>query len=209
MAFEGLIPSPGAPRWSIANRHAPAWIRKRRIARRRRARENAAAGMPPETFSPRRILIVTDAWRPQVNGVVRTLESLAASLRARGFEVKFITPDMFRSAPLPSYPEIRLALFAGRKVREIIEAFEPDAIHIATEGTLGLAARRYCVRHGVRFSTAFHTRYPDYIHARFRVPHKWIWSWLRWFHRPAINVMAPTPTMKACLEEQGFANARV
>ena len=148
--------------------------------------------------TPKRILIVSDAWRPQVNGVVRTLEATVESLRAHGHEVRLITPDQFRSVPMPFYPEIRLALFARRTVARTIESFAPDAIHIATEGPLGHAARRYCVRHGVRFSTAFHTRYPDYVSARLPVPKSWVWAWLRRFHRPAINVMAPTATMKAC-----------
>jgi glycosyltransferase involved in cell wall biosynthesis len=166
--------------------------------------------MPPEPFSPKRILIVTDAWRPQVNGVVTTLEQTAKALSAQnGFEVKFITPEQFRTVPLPSYPEIRLSLFAYRQVARTIESFAPDAIHIATEGTLGHAARRYCVRHGVRFSTAFHTRYPDYISARMPVPRSWVWWWLRWFHRPSISVMTPTATMQRALQEQRLANVTV
>ncbi len=165
--------------------------------------------MAPEPFNPKRILIVTDAWKPQVNGVVRTMEATAEVLRANGHDVRFVTPDMFRSFPLPFYPEIRMAMFAGRKVRQIIESFQPDAVHIATEGTLGHSARRYCVRHGVRFSTAFHTRYPDYVSARMPVPKSWVWGWLRWFHRPAINVMAPTATMKRHLEAEGLQNVQV
>lgn len=195
--------------WSIKRDTTPLWIRMRRAARRTRASEIAAAGMAPEPFNPKRILIVTDAWAPQVNGVVRTLEALAATLRQSGHDVRFITPDLFRTVPLPTYPEIKLALFAGRRVKKIIEQFQPDAIHIATEGTLGLAARRYCVRNGVRFSTAFHTRYPDYISARMPIPESWVWAWLRWFHRPAINVMAPTLAMKQSLELHGFRNAKV
>ena len=195
--------------WSIVTPEPPLWIRLKRTARRLRAQEIAAAGMAPEPFNPKRILIVTDAWKPQVNGVVRTLEALSANLQAAGYVVRFVTPEQFRTVPLPSYPEIRLALFAKKRVKQVIESFAPDAIHIATEGTLGLAARNYCVRNGVRFSTAFHTRYPDYIHARSRIPRSWIWRPLKWFHRPAINVMVPTATMKACLEEQGFLNAKV
>lgn len=174
-----------------------------------RALEIAAAGMAPEPVPPKRILIVTDAWKPQVNGVVRTMEATAGVLRAQGHDVRFVTPDMFRSFPLPFYPEIRMAMFAGRKVRQIIGSFAPDAIHIATEGTLGHAARRHCVKHGVRFSTAFHTRYPDYVSARMPVPKSWVWAWLRRFHRPAINVMAPTATMKRQLEAEGLKNVQV
>lgn len=195
--------------WSILPDRTPLWIRLRRIARRARASEIAAAGMAPEPFNPKRILIVSDAWKPQVNGVVRTLEATVEALRARGHEVRLVTPDMFRSFPLPFYPEIRMAMFAGRRVRAIIESFAPDAIHIATEGTLGHAARRYCVKHGVRFSTAFHTRYPDYVSARLPVPKSWVWGWLRWFHRPAVNVMAPTATMKRHLEAEGLTKVQV
>ncbi len=195
--------------WSRLQLQTPLWIVLRRGARRARALESATAAMAPQPLTPKRILIVSDAWLPQVNGVVRTLEATVASLRAHGHEVRLITPDQFRSVPMPFYPEIRLALFAGRTVARTIESFAPDAIHIATEGPLGHAARRYCVRHGVRFSTAFHTRYPDYVSARLPVPKSWVWAWLRRFHRPAINVMAPTATMKACLEGYGFSNARV
>lgn len=165
--------------------------------------------MAPEPFNPKRILIVTDAWKPQVNGVVRTMEATVEVLRSRGHDVRLITPDMFRSFPLPFYPEIRMAMFAGRRVRQIIESFAPDAVHIATEGTLGHAARKYCVRHGVRFSTAFHTRYPDYVSARLPVPKSWVWAWLRRFHRQSISVMAPTATMKRHLEAEGLRNVKV
>lgn len=196
--------------WAITRDRTPLWIRLRRASRRARAREVAAAGMPPEPFSPKRILIVSDAWRPQVNGVVTTLEQTARALsRANGFELRFITPDQFRTIPLPSYPEIRLSLFSGRRVRKTIESFAPDAIHIATEGPLGHAARRYCMAHGIRFSTAFHTRYPDYVSARFPLPRSWVWWWLRWFHRPSISVMAPTATMQRALEAEGLTNVKV
>lgn len=196
--------------WAIRPDRTPLWIRLRRAARRARAREVAAAGMPPEPFSPKRILIVSDAWRPQVNGVVTTLEQTAKALsRSNGFELRFITPDQFRTVPMPSYPEIRLSLFAGRKVRKAIESFAPDAIHIATEGPLGHAARRYCVRRGIRFSSAFHTRYPDYVSARLPIPRSWVWWWLRWFHRPSISVMTPTATMQRALEAEGLVNVKV
>ena len=165
--------------WSRLQLQTPLWIVLRRGARRARALESATAAMAPQPLTPKRILIVSDAWLPQVNGVVRTLEATVASLRAHGHEVRLITPDQFRSVPMPFYPEIRLALFAGRTVARTIESFAPDAIHIATEGPLGHAARRYCVRHGVRFSTAFHTRYPDYVSARLPVPKSWVWAWLR------------------------------
>lgn len=201
---------------AISRPAPPLWIALRRAARRERAKRAQTGGPVPNWMElsttrarPQKILIVTDAWAPQVNGVVRTLEHLAATLSAMGHEIRTITPDSFRTWPLPTYPEIRLALFPARKVARLIEAFAPDAIHIATEGTLGLAARRYCVRNGIQFSTAFHTRYPDYVHARFRVPHSWVWSFLRWFHKPAVSVMAPTEAMRAELEAQGIARACV
>lgn len=155
------------------------------------------------------ILIVTDAWTPQVNGVVRTLEGTIKSLQAMGHVVKVISPDAFRTIPLPGYPEIRLAMFAKNAVARVIDSFQPDAIHIATEGTLGLAARRVCVRWKIPFSTAFHTRYPDYVHARYRIPRGLTWAWLKWFHKPAASVMVATDTLKRELQSHGFGNVRI
>src|SRR4051812_29763756 len=125
-----------------------------------------------------KILIVTDAWAPQVNGVVRTLEILAKDLAALGHTVHMVTPLGRRTFPLPTYPEIRLAFFQNAALTREIRKFAPDAVHIATEGSLGLAARRICIKHGIAFSTAFHTRFAEYVHARFRfVPEKMIWRW--------------------------------
>jgi len=157
----------------------------------------------------RMILIVTDAWAPQVNGVVRTLEGTVRALQAMGHVVKIISPDAFRTIPLPSYPEIRLALFAKNTIARVIDSFRPDAIHIATEGTLGLAARRVCVRWKIPFSTAFHTRYPDYVHARYRIPRRLTWAWLKWFHKPAASVMVATETLRRELLGHGFGNVRI
>ena len=105
---------------------------------------------------PMRILVATDAWAPQVNGVVRTLETLGMQLTRLGHDVRFVTPEGFRTIPMPTYPEIKLALFARRAVGRIIDEFKPDAIHIATEGPVGLATRRNCMRRGIPFSTSFH-----------------------------------------------------
>jgi glycosyltransferase involved in cell wall biosynthesis len=157
-----------------------------------------------------KVLIVTDAWSPQVNGVVRTLEILRKDLAALGHTVRTITPLGRRTFPLPTYPEIRLALFQRRALTREIREFAPDAVHIATEGSLGLTARRICLKHGIAFSTAFHTRFAEYVHARFRlVPEKVIWRWLRWFHHPATAVMVATNTLKHELESRGFRHLKL
>ena len=157
-----------------------------------------------------KIMIVTDAWSPQVNGVVRTLETLGKDLASLGHTVRYITPLGRRTFPLPTYPEIRLALFQRRALMREIGDFAPDAIHIATEGSLGLTARRICLKHGIAFTTAFHTRFAEYVHARFRlVPERVIWRWLRWFHRPAHAVMVATNTLKRDLAAHGFKNLRL
>lgn len=153
-----------------------------------------------------RIQIFTDAWHPQVNGVVRTLETLQRELTAMGHEVDFVTPAEFRTLPLPTYPEIRLALGAGRRVAARIRDFRPDAIHLATEGPIGFAARRHCVRRGLTFTTAFHTRFPEYVHARIRLPVNWGYKAVRWFHGPAARVMVPTPSVLEDLRRRGLDN---
>ncbi|HAH09129.1 MAG TPA: alpha-mannosyltransferase [Alphaproteobacteria bacterium] len=158
---------------------------------------------------PRRILIVTDAWAPQVNGVVRTLETLVTELQRLGHDVRTITPKDFSTFPMPTYPEIRLAVFPRPKIRRILEEFRPDAIHIATEGTLGLAARNLCVERGQPFTTSFHTKFPEYVHARFRVPTRWTYALMRWFHAPATAVMVATRTLEDELTALGFKNLRI
>lgn len=153
-----------------------------------------------------RILIISDAWYPQINGVVRCLNTTAEHLRGMGHEVEVIGPAEFKSIPAPTYPEIRLALFPGRKVKKMIEAFRPVAIHIATEGPLGLAARRYCVRRKFQFTTSYHTMFPLYLRLRFGLPEKWTYAWLRWFHKPSSAVMISTQTMSDLLTSNGFRN---
>ena len=153
-----------------------------------------------------KIMIVTDAWKPQVNGVVRTLKNTTRELTALGHRVELVTPLEFRTVPCPTYPEIRLSLFARRGVHARINAFGPDALHIATEGPLGLAARAYALKHGIPFTTAYHTRFPEYVEARFRIPTSATYRFLRWFHGPSLAVMAPTPVVKADLEKHGFTN---
>jgi glycosyltransferase involved in cell wall biosynthesis len=153
-----------------------------------------------------RILIVTDAWRPQVNGVVRTLETTGRELEQMGHFVGYITPNQFLTTPMPTYPEIRLSLLPNRKLATMINGFKPDAIHIATEGTLGRAARRFCLRRAHPFTTSFHTRFPEYTHARFKVPLEWSYRFLRDFHRPAAAVMVATDSLVEELSERGFDN---
>lgn len=153
-----------------------------------------------------KIMIVTDAWEPQVNGVVRTLKSTTRELTALGHRVELLTPLEFRTVPCPTYPEIRLSLLPGRRVRERIEQFAPDALHIATEGPLGMAARSYALKHGLPFTTAYHTRFPEYVQARFGIPLSATYRFLRWFHGPSRAVMAPTPVVKQDLEKFGFGN---
>ncbi len=156
-----------------------------------------------------RIALVTDAWEPQVNGVVRTLNTTVQHLSLAGHVVRAITPLDFRTIPCPTYPSIRLALFPGRGVARLVEAFKPDAIHIATEGPLGLAARRYCVRRKLPFTTAFHTQFPEYIRMRVPIPVAWTYALLRRFHAKAERTMVPTPTQRDKLLAWGFRNLRL
>lgn len=153
-----------------------------------------------------RILIVSDAWEPQVNGVVRTLKTTRDTLIAEGHTAEVIGPDRFRSLPCPTYPEIRLAIGARRRLPGMIDAFAPDAIHIATEGPLGWAARRYCLSRGLDFTTSFHTMFPDYLHMRTGIPVSWSFAVLRRFHRPASAVMVATESVEQELRDRGFAN---
>lgn len=153
-----------------------------------------------------KIMIVTDAWEPQVNGVVRTLKNTTRELMALGHRVELVTPLEFRTVPCPTYPEIRLSLLPRRRLHQRISEFSPDALHIATEGPLGLAARAYAVKHGLPFTTAYHTRFPEYVQARFGIPLAATYRFLRWFHGASLAVMAPTPVVKADLEHHGFKN---
>ncbi len=164
----------------------------------------------PEDYDvPLRILIATDAWVPQVNGVVRTLETLCGELDKLGHTVKVLEPRMFRTLPLPSYPEIRIALRPVGRTEQILDAFRPDAIHIATEGPIGWAARAYCLKRGLPFTTSFHTRFPEYLHARTRFPPVLTYRLLKFFHWPAAALLVTTNTLKAELECRGFRNIRI
>lgn len=155
-----------------------------------------------------KILIVSDAWYPQINGVVRTLDTVRGELVKLGHEVVVVGPDRFRTVPMPTYPEIRLAMAFGGAIGRIIERAAPDAIHIATEGPLGLAARACCRRHGMPFTTAYHTRFPEYLADRAPVPLAWTYAYFRWFHRPSSAVMVATPSIEAALTDRGFRNIR-
>jgi glycosyltransferase involved in cell wall biosynthesis len=153
-----------------------------------------------------RILIVSDAWFPQVNGVVRTLSTVAGELRALGHDVCVIGPHRFRTIACPTYPDIRLAVDAHRKLPPLIDAYRPDAIHISTEGPLGVAARRFCRRRGLAFTTAYHTKFPEYIEARTGIPPAWTYRVMRWFHAAAARVMVSTGSIESELRRNGFGN---
>ncbi len=153
-----------------------------------------------------RVLIATDAWHPQVNGVVRTLTSLARSAKSLGVEIEFLSPDGFPSVPLPTYPDIRLALASSRQIAQRIDQHRPDAIHIATEGPIGHRTRAYCLKRGLPFTTSYTTRFPEYIAARSPVPSAWIYGILRRFHAAAAVTMVATPSLMSELRQRGFSN---
>lgn len=154
------------------------------------------------------VACVTDAWKPQVNGVVRTLETVARESEALGLTMHIVHPGQFRTVPCPGYGEIRLAANAWWAVGRRLESLNPARIHIATEGPLGLAARRWCMRKRRDFTTSVHTRFPEYLHARCRLPVSWGWKAMRWFHRPARGVMVATPSLRRELEGLGIGNTR-
>ncbi len=151
-----------------------------------------------------RIAIVTDAWLPQTNGVVRTLTETRRSLEREGHVVLMVTPEGFRTIPCPSYPEIRLSLFPKKGVFRWLDRFAPEALHIATEGPLGLAGRRWAVRQKKPFTTAYHTRFPQYVRARVPVPERVTYAILRWFHGPAARTLVPTEHIRRDLVAHGF-----
>ncbi|MGC6512262.1 MAG: glycosyltransferase family 4 protein [Parvibaculales bacterium] len=153
-----------------------------------------------------RILIVTDAWHPQINGVVRTLDTTRRTLEAMGHEVEVLSAEGMTTFPLPTYPDIRVALFPGKHVRACIDRFAPDHLHISTEGPLGIAARNYAVKRGYRFTTAFHTRFPEYVKARTALPLSVTYKFLRWFHGPSSAIMVPTQSMIENLEKWNIGN---
>jgi glycosyltransferase involved in cell wall biosynthesis len=157
-----------------------------------------------------KIAIVTDTWLPEVNGVVTTLRHTVEQLRAAGHELHLVEPDMgFLSLPCPGYRSIRLCLFPGRHVARLLDSIQADTIHIATEGPLGIAARRYCLKRGLDFTTCYHTRFPEYIRARAPIPLAVSYAWIRRFHRPARRMLVSTPTLAKELTERGFTNLAI
>jgi glycosyltransferase involved in cell wall biosynthesis len=155
-----------------------------------------------------RILIVSDAWFPQVNGVVRTLSVVADKLRAMGDTVEVIGPDRFHSMPMPGYAEIRLAIAPKRKLARLVAEFRPEIIHIATEGPLGWAMRGLCRRNRWPFTTAFHTRFPEYLEARTGIPADWSWRVMRRFHEAGEGTFAATASLRQELTRRGFTKLR-
>ncbi|HYM17757.1 MAG TPA: glycosyltransferase family 1 protein [Micropepsaceae bacterium] len=154
-----------------------------------------------------KVLIVTDAWTPQINGIVRALQSVGRELTALGHAIRFATAENHRTLPLPTYPEIRLAVFPRSRLIRTINEYEPDAIHIATEGSLGLAARAICLKRCFPFTTSFHTRFPDYVHARFPfIPESAVFGVLKRFHGAACATMVATASLRQELERHGFKN---
>jgi len=156
-----------------------------------------------------RITIATDAWEPQTNGVVTTLKATVETLGRMGHEVRVISPQGLMSVPCPSYPEIRLAVAPGWRIARELKAFRPHAIHIPTEGPIGLATRRYCRRHGLPFTTAYHTRYPEYLRARWPIPLAVSYAWLRRFHGAAARTFVSNQSLRAELSAKGFTHLHI
>lgn len=156
-----------------------------------------------------KIVIVTDAWQPQVNGVVQTLKQTYTQLIKMGHDVFLITPDGHYTIPCPTYPSIRLALFPGRKVARDLKNINADAVHIATEGPLGVAARRWCIKHNVQFTTSYHTQFPEYLRLRLPIPLSWTYAWFRRFHNKAVHTLVPTQSQQQRLQSHGFNNVHV
>ncbi len=156
-----------------------------------------------------KIVIVTDAWHPQVNGVVRTLTATSEELRKLGHHVTVLSHVGHRTIPCPGYKSIRLAIFPGKKLVRDLEAIDPDAIHIATEGPLGSAARKWCLKNNITFTTSYHTQFPEYVRLRAPIPTSWTYAWLRRFHSKAIYTLVPTDSQKQRLKQNGFRNVKV
>lgn len=156
-----------------------------------------------------RIVIATDAWQPFVCGVVTTLNKTVAILRQQGHEVMVLHPGLFKTWPLPTYPDIRIALFPYRKLKQQLDEFAPEIIHIATEGPIGLAARRYCLRKKLKFTTAYHTQFPEYIRLRAPLPVALSYAYFKWFHGPAAATMVPTPSIQQRLAKRGFRDVKL
>jgi glycosyltransferase involved in cell wall biosynthesis len=153
-----------------------------------------------------RIALITDAWPPQINGVVTTVTTMDRLLREHGHEVLVIHPELFVHIPCPTYREIPLALLPGRKMARMLDDFEPEAVHIVNEGPVGIAARRYCRRRGLRFTTTFTSKYPEYIELRTGIPARWLYKWFLNFHNAAEQTTVATPHLEEEMRELGFRN---
>jgi glycosyltransferase involved in cell wall biosynthesis len=151
-----------------------------------------------------RILIATDAWSPQINGVVVALKNTISRLRAWGHEIHVVSPEGMFTVPMPTYPEIPVAILPGSKVARRIQEFDPDTVHIATEGPVGNAARRYCLRRGLRFTTAYHSCFPEYVTTRTGLPLSWTYAAIRRFHAASSAVLVSTEAMRKDLAQWGF-----
>ncbi len=151
-----------------------------------------------------RIVLISDAWHPQINGMVTTLDNICKALKSLGHTVKLIDPSLFRAIPCPGYPHFRLAFLCGPKLRPIIEQFNPDAIHIATEGPVGYAARRYCRHKKYRYTTSLHSRYPEYLNMRVGFPLLISHTYLRWFHSKSARIMVATESLQRELSAKGY-----
>jgi glycosyltransferase involved in cell wall biosynthesis len=180
----------------------------RAVSTRLRARNDNGFRYSPPEGRTMRIAIVTDAWSPQVNGVVRTLQATRAELERMGHEVLVISPDLFLSLPCPTYPEIRLAFAGTNAVGRMIEEFGAHAVHLATEGPVCLAARRWCLARDFPFTTAYHTQFPDYVAARTGVNPEWVWRYIRWFHEPAQAILVSTESIAEALRGHGLTHIR-
>lgn len=155
-----------------------------------------------------RITIVTDAWHPQINGVVRSIENTNRELERMGVDVRMVTPQNFWNVPCPTYREIRLSVASFRRVAAEIVKSQPSYVHIATEGPLGIMARRWCIRNRMPFSSSYHTRFPEYIAARFPIPESWLYAFIRWFHNGGGGCMVATETLEKELTQRGIRNLR-
>ncbi|OIQ03846.1 MAG: alpha-mannosyltransferase [Zetaproteobacteria bacterium CG06_land_8_20_14_3_00_59_53] len=153
-----------------------------------------------------KIAIVSDAWHPQINGVVNSILYTRDELEKSGHQVEMFTPQQFRTVPCPTYPSIRLSVMPGGRLTRMLDAYAPDTLHIATEGPLGMAARRWCKKRKLRFTSAYHTQFPQYVSLRIPVPLSWGYGVMRWFHGHSQAIMVPTATVKKELEEQGFGD---
>jgi glycosyltransferase involved in cell wall biosynthesis len=153
-----------------------------------------------------KIAIATDAWSPQINGVVTTLQHTAAALEKLGHEVRVFSPQGHRTIPCPTYPEIRLALWPGKRLAAALGSFAPDAIHVATEGPLGMAAARYCAARGLAFTTSYHTQFPQYVRKRLPIPVEITYALLRRHHSRARRTLVATESQRSELVAHGFRN---